>query len=83
MDSNPMHYSIFSILGWNDGTDQEIFTLDEMIQAFSIEKIVKSGARFDFEKGKWFNQQYMHRKVMKHVSIESFMIIKCKIKKFQ
>lgn len=32
-----------------------------MIQAFSIDKIVKSGARFDFEKGKWFNQQYMHR----------------------
>ncbi|MEI2694695.1 MAG: glutamate--tRNA ligase [Saprospiraceae bacterium] len=54
--------NFLAFLGWNDGTDQEIFTLDEMIQAFSIEKIVKSGARFDFEKGKWFNQQYMHRK---------------------
>lgn len=54
--------NFLAFLGWNDGTDQEIFSLDEMIQAFSIEKIVKSGARFDFEKGKWFNQQYMHRK---------------------
>lgn len=53
--------NFLAFLGWNDGTDKEIFTLDEMIQAFSIDKIVKSGARFDFEKGKWFNQQYMHR----------------------
>jgi len=53
--------NFLAFLGWNDGTDKEIFSLDEMIQAFSIDKIVKSGARFDFEKGKWFNQQYLHR----------------------
>ncbi len=47
------------LLGWNPGNDEEMFTLDEMIEAFSVEKIVKSGARFDFDKAKWFNQQYI------------------------
>lgn len=47
------------LLGWNPGNDQEMFTLEEMIEAFSVDKIVKSGARFDFDKAKWFNQQYI------------------------
>ncbi|HMO39765.1 MAG TPA: glutamate--tRNA ligase [Saprospiraceae bacterium] len=46
--------------GWNPGTEQEIFTIPELIEAFSLEKIGKSGARFDFEKAKWYNQQYVH-----------------------
>lgn len=45
-------------LGWNPGTNQEIFTKEELIEAFSIERIGRSGARFDFEKAKWFNQQF-------------------------
>jgi glutamyl-tRNA synthetase len=53
--------NFLALLGWNDGTEQELFSIDEMVQAFSLEKIVKSGARFDFEKGKWFNQQYLHQ----------------------
>jgi glutamyl-tRNA synthetase len=47
------------LLGWNPGNDQEILTKEEMISMFSIEKIVKSGARFDFDKAKWLNQQYI------------------------
>jgi glutamyl-tRNA synthetase len=51
--------NFMAFLGWNPGTDQEIFSLDELIDAFSIEKIGKSGARFDFDKACWFNQQYI------------------------
>jgi glutamyl-tRNA synthetase len=47
------------VLGWNSGTEQEIFSMDELVDTFSLEKINNSGARFDFEKAKWFNQQYI------------------------
>lgn len=46
-------------LGWNPGTEQEIFSMDELIRAFSMERIGKAGARFDIQKAKWFNQQYL------------------------
>lgn len=51
--------NFLALLGWNPGNDQEIFTMDELIQAFSFEKCSKSGAKFDYEKGKWFNHQYI------------------------
>ena len=51
--------NFLAFLGWNPGTEQEIFDHDALIQAFSIEKIGKSGARFDFDKARWFNQQYI------------------------
>ena len=51
--------NFLAFLGWNPGTEQEIFQLDELVQAFSVEKIGKAGARFDFDKAKWFNQQYI------------------------
>lgn len=51
--------NFLAFLGWNPGTEQEIFSMDELIRAFSIEKIGKGGARFDIEKAKWFNQQYI------------------------
>ncbi len=51
--------NFLALLGWSPGTDQEMFTLDELCQAFSLEKIVKSGARFDIDKALWFNQQYI------------------------
>jgi glutamyl-tRNA synthetase len=50
--------NFLAFLGWNPGTQQEIFSMKELIDAFSIERIGKAGARFDFEKLKWFNQQY-------------------------
>jgi glutamyl-tRNA synthetase len=51
--------NFLALLGWHPGGDQEIFTLDALIQEFSIEHISKSGARFDYEKAKWFNQKYI------------------------
>jgi len=51
--------NMLAFLGWNPGTEQEIFSKQELIDAFDISRINKSGARFDFEKAKWFNQQYI------------------------
>ncbi len=54
--------NMLALLGWNPGTEQEIFTMDELINAFSIDRVGKSGSRFDPEKAKWFNHQYMQQK---------------------
>jgi glutamyl-tRNA synthetase len=51
--------NFLAFLGWNPGTEQEMFNLEELVEAFTIENIGKSGARFDFDKAKWFNQQYI------------------------
>jgi glutamyl-tRNA synthetase len=54
--------NMLAMLGWNPGTTQEIFTKEELIQLFSFERVNKSGAKFDPEKTKWFNQQYLRKK---------------------
>lgn len=54
--------NFLAFLGWNPGTQQEIFSMDELIDAFSIERIGKSGTRFDQNKVKWFNEQYLRAK---------------------
>jgi len=54
--------NLLALLGWNPGTDQEIFTLEELTEAFSLERIIKAGSRFDPEKAKWFNKQYFQKK---------------------
>lgn len=54
--------NFLAFLGWNPGTEQELFSMDELIEAFSIERIHKAGARFDITKAKWFNQQYLKGK---------------------
>lgn len=51
--------NLLAMLGWNDGTDQEIFSLAELINLFSIERISKAGAKFDFEKAKWYNHEWI------------------------
>jgi glutamyl-tRNA synthetase len=51
--------NMLAMLGWNSGTEQELFSLDELVQNFSIERVHKGGAKFDFEKAKWFNHQYI------------------------
>ena len=51
--------NMLAMLGWNDGTGKEIFTMDELIKQFSIDRVHKGGAKFDFEKAKWFNNQYI------------------------
>lgn len=54
--------NMLALLGWNPGTEQEIFTIDELISQFSLEKVSKSGARFNPEKTIWFNHQYIQQK---------------------
>lgn len=54
--------NILAFLGWNPGSEQELFTLNEMIEVFSLERVGKSGARFDPEKARWFNHQYLIKK---------------------
>ncbi len=54
--------NMLTFLGWNPGTEQELFSLEELIQAFNISKVVKSGAKFDVEKTKWFQHQYLINK---------------------
>ena len=51
--------NFLALLGWNPGTDEEILSLDDLISKFSFEHCSKSGAKFDFEKGKWFNHKYL------------------------
>ena len=53
--------NMLALLGWNPGTEQEIFTMDELIKAFDIAHISKSGAKFNVEKSKWFNHEYMQQ----------------------
>lgn len=51
--------NILAMLGWNDNTEQELFTLDELVDKFTIDRVHKGGAKFDYEKAKWFNHQYL------------------------
>jgi glutamyl-tRNA synthetase len=51
--------NLLAMLGWNDGTDQEIFAVDTLIQKFSLDRVHKGGAKFDYEKAKWFNQEWI------------------------
>ena len=54
--------NLLAMLGWNPGTEQEIFSMDELIKAFSVEKVSKSGAKFNPEKAKWYNKEYLRMK---------------------
>jgi glutamyl-tRNA synthetase len=62
--------NMLALLGWNPGTEQEIFSMDELIDAFSIDRVGKSGSRFDPEKAKWFNHQYLQKKTNNHLALE-------------
>jgi glutamyl-tRNA synthetase len=54
--------NMLSLLGWNPGTEKEIFSLEELVFAFDISRVNKSGAKFDLDKTNWFNQQYLQKK---------------------
>ena len=60
--------NFLALLGWNPGTEQELFTLDELVEAFDIHKCSKAGARFDYQKGIWFNHEYMLKKSNEEVA---------------
>ena len=53
--------NMLALLGWNAGTEQELFTLDELIDNFSIERVHSGGARFDYEKARWFNHEWIRK----------------------
>ncbi len=54
--------NMLAFLGWNPGTEQELFSMQELIEAFTLERVNKAGAKYDHEKTKWYNQQYLRRK---------------------
>ena len=62
--------NMLALLGWNPGTEQELFSMEELIEAFSIDRVGKSGSRFDPEKAKWFNHQYLQKRSNNQLAIE-------------
>ncbi|NNV56054.1 glutamate--tRNA ligase [Panacibacter sp. KCS-6] len=62
--------NMLAMLGWNDGTGQEIFSLPELIERFSMDRVHKGGAKFDFEKAKWFNQEWIKNTPVQHYSAQ-------------
>jgi len=62
--------NMIALLGWNPGTEQEIFSMQELINAFTIDRVGKSGSRFDPEKARWFNHQYLQKKSDTELAIE-------------
>ena len=73
--------NFLALLGWNPGTEQEIFTMQELIDQFSLDRVSKSGAKFDYEKGKWFNHKYLQMKaneeladIYQHILVEKDIV---------
>ena len=64
------------LLGWNPGTEQELFSMDELIDAFTLERVGKSGSKFDPEKTKWFNHQYLIQKSDEDVADDFAILLK-------
>ena len=62
--------NFLALLGWHNTGDQEMYTMDELIAQFSLERVSKSGAKFDFEKGKWFNHQYLQLRSNEQLATE-------------
>jgi glutamyl-tRNA synthetase len=81
--------NLLAFLGWNPGTEQEILSMDELIELFSLERVNKSGARFDPEKAKWFNHQYLIKKsnaelaelFLKHLNEKGITAVPAKVEK--
>ena len=61
--------NFLALLGWNSGTEQEIFSMQELIDKFSLDRVSKSGAKFDYEKGKWFNHKYLQIKSNEEIAL--------------
>ena len=61
--------NFLALLGWNPGDNREVMTREELIEAFSLDKCSKSGAKFDFEKGKWFNHRYLQEAPIEHIAV--------------
>ena len=68
--------NMLSFLGWNPGTTQEIFSMQGLIESFSLERVGKAGAKFDFDKTRWFNQQYLRAKSKEELAQDLQIILK-------
>ncbi|MBL7701891.1 MAG: glutamate--tRNA ligase [Ferruginibacter sp.] len=62
--------NLLAVLGWNDGTEQELYSMEELVECFSMDRVHAAGAKFDFEKAKWFNQEWI-----KKSGVESYRLI--------
>lgn len=60
--------NFLALLGWNPGNDQELMTMDELIRLFDLNRCSKSGAKFDYEKGKWFNHRYIQKRSNREIA---------------
>lgn len=60
--------NMLALLGWNPGTEQELFSLEELVESFSLDRIVKSGAKFNPDKAKWFNQEYLRKQSLESLT---------------
>ncbi len=67
--------NFLALLGWNPGTEKELFSLEELVASFSLERVNKSGARFDPEKNKWFNQQWLQQKSNKALAKDFILLL--------
>lgn len=72
--------NMLAFLGWNPGSEQELFIMEELIQSFSFERVHKAGAKFDPEKAKWFNQQYLRKQENETIAKKIIPIIKQELK---
>ena len=61
--------NFLALLGWNDGTEQELFSLDELIEKFDLTRVHKAGAKFDYKKNTWFNHQYLQKQSDKNLAL--------------
>ena len=68
--------NMLAFLGWNPGSPQELFSIKELCNSFSLERVGKSGSKFDFDKTRWFNQQYLRAKSKEDLAIELQIILK-------
>ncbi|HEY9363417.1 MAG TPA: glutamate--tRNA ligase [Chitinophagaceae bacterium] len=70
--------NLLAMLGWNDGTEKEIFSLEELVDQFSIERVHKGGAHFDYEKAKWFNREWIKKTSAQHLLKDIKPLLKLK-----
>src|SRR6185312_10965556 len=70
--------NLLATLGWNDGTEQEIFSLDELVARFSLDRVSKAGAKFDFEKAKWFNAEWIKKSEVGSLKSEVRKVLEAK-----
>src|SRR5688500_11657536 len=68
--------NMLALLGWNDGTEQEIFSKEELIEKFSMERVHSSGAKFDFDRAKWFNHEWIKKSTASALKTEVNTLLK-------